>query len=153
MPPPGRGAGPDRGRARDMAADTRAAGRGPVTRTATAVSLTGQLTGGELARWCAANLTGTRRLVDEVTTAAAATRPLLPTRIDNLEHWASVEGALRQRLASATQDAPPYYALLGAHRTDLADWATVQHCAARFPTPPPVDSAARLRSVRRSSAA
>jgi hypothetical protein len=27
-----------------------------------------------------------------------------------------------------------YYALLGAHRAGLADWATIQRCASRFPT-------------------
>lgn len=42
-----------------VAAATLGARLGTVTWTATAVSLTGQLTGGDLGRWCAATLTGT----------------------------------------------------------------------------------------------
>ncbi|MGI9000149.1 MAG: hypothetical protein ACR2GH_00625 [Pseudonocardia sp.] len=102
--------------------------------TATAVSLTGQLTGGELGRWCAANLTGTTRLADDVTAAAANLRPIRPSRVDDPQHWATVGGALGQRLAFATHHAPPYYALLGTHRAGLADWATLGRCATRFPT-------------------
>jgi hypothetical protein len=56
----------------------------------------GQLTSGDLARWCAANLTGTRRLVDEK--ASMRAQPI--TNADNparnpLGRWAvqlTVEG-------------------------------------------------------------
>ena len=51
---------------------------GTVTRTDTAVSLTGQLTGGELGRWCAATLTGTARLADDVAAAATNLHPIRP---------------------------------------------------------------------------
>jgi len=104
------------------------------TGTATAVSLTGQLTGGELGRWCAATLTGTTRLADDVTAAAANLHPIRPSRVEDPQHWATVGGALGQRLAFATHHAPPYYALLGTHRAGLADWATLGRCATRFPT-------------------
>ena len=50
------------------------------------------------------------------------------------DHWALVGGALGQRLAFATQHAPPYPALLGAHRAGFADWATLDRAAAAFPT-------------------
>ncbi len=45
-----------------------------------------------------------------------------------------IGGAFGQRLAFATHHAPPYYALLGAHRAGLTDWATLARCAAAFPT-------------------
>lgn len=115
--------------------------RTAATQTATAVSLTGQLTGGELGRWCAANLTGTARLAADVTAAATNLHPVRPARVDDPTHWATVGGALGQRLAFATQHAPPYYALLGAHRAGLVDWATLARCAARFPTHAGLDPA------------
>ena len=134
----------------DGAAATLDARLGTVTGTATAVSLTGQLTGGELGRWCAANLTGTTRLADDVTAAAANLRPIRPSRVDDPQHWATVGGAFGQRLAFATQHAPPYYALLGAHRAGLADWATLHRCAAAFPTHTALDPdrAARANQLR-----
>ncbi len=97
--------------------------------------------GSTLGRWCAATLTGTPSVAAEVaiaaTTAAAATRPVRSQRVDDPDHWATIGGALGQRLAFATQHAPPYYALLGAHRAHragLADPATLHRAAARFPT-------------------
>lgn len=102
------------------------------------MSLTGQLRDGTLAAWCAATLTGTAELATEVAdraaTAAVATPPVRPRRVESPDHWAAIGGALGQRLAFATGHAPPYYALLGAHRAGLADWATIQRAAARFPT-------------------
>jgi hypothetical protein len=62
----------------------------------------------------------------------------------------NIGGAFGQRLAFATQHAPPYYALLGAHRAGLADWATTQRCAAAFPTHTGLDPdrAARANQLR-----
>ena len=72
------------------------------------MSLTKQLAADALDRWCAdTNLTGTPRLAAEVA--------------DDPDHWATIGGALGQRLAFATHHAPPYYALLGAHHAGLAD--------------------------------
>jgi hypothetical protein len=103
-----------------------------------AVSLTGQLTGGELGRWCAANLTGAAALADEVTAAVAGVRPVRPAaRVDDAEHWATVGGAFGVRLAFATQHAPPYYALLGAHRASLVIAADV-YASTRPPLPFPL---------------
>jgi hypothetical protein len=114
------------------------------------MSLTGQLTGGDLGRWCAATLTGTGRLAADMTAAAANLRPVRPSRVEDPGHWATIGGALGQRLAFATQHAPPYYALLGAHRAGLVDWATLQRCAARFPTHTTLDDvrAARANQLR-----
>ena len=63
---------------------------GTVTRTDTAVSLTGQLTGGDLGRWCAATLTGTARLADDVAAAATNLRPIRPSRVDDPRDGAAV---------------------------------------------------------------
>lgn len=100
------------------------------------VSLTGQLRDGGLAAWCTATLTGTTAVATQVAdgAAAVAAAPVRPRRVASSDHWAAIGGALGQRLAFATGHAPPYYALLGAHRAGLADWATIQRAAARFPT-------------------
>lgn len=119
----------------DGIATTRGARIGTVTWTATPVSLTGQLATGELGRWCAATLTGTGHLAADVAAATAGVAPVRPSRVDDAAgHWATIGGAFGQRLAFATQHAPPYYALLGAHRAGLADWATLHRAAAAFPT-------------------
>lgn len=114
------------------------------------MSLTGQLRDGGLAAWCTATLTGTTavatQVADRAATAAAAAPPVRPRRVDSLEHWAAIGGALGQRLAFATGHAPPFYALLGAHRAGLADWATIQHAAARFPTHAGLDPARAARA-------
>src|SRR4051812_36167815 len=68
-------------------------GTGALTREAARHVPTGQLTAGALGRWCAANLTGTRRLADEVATAAAGVRPVRPRRVDDPDHWATIGGA------------------------------------------------------------
>lgn len=102
------------------------------------MSLTGQLATGALGRWCADTLTGTARVAAEVAadvaTAATATTPIRPRRVDGPGHWATVGGAFGQRLAFAAQHAPPYPALLGAHSAGFSDWATADRAAAAFPT-------------------
>jgi hypothetical protein len=114
------------------------------------MSLTGQLCEGRLAEWCTANLTGMARLAAELTAAANDYRPIRPGRIDTPAHWATIGGALGQRLAFATQHASPYYTLLDAHRAGLADWATSQRCAAQYPTHAGLDPslAARANQLR-----
>lgn len=63
------------------------------------MSLTGALRDRHLGHWCAATLTGTGRLVDDVTAAATGHRPVRPGRVDDPEHWPSIGGALGARLA------------------------------------------------------
>ena len=118
-----------------------------------AVSLTGQLRDGALGSWCAATLTGAPAMAVDVATRAAAPTgrpPVRPHQVTDSGHWATIGGAFGQRLAFAAQHAPPYYALLGAHRAGLADWATVQRCAAAFPTHAGLDPgrAARANQLR-----
>ncbi len=112
--------------------------RWPSTPGPSAMALTGHLQTGALAAWCAANLPGTPVVAADVATTLAEVTadrpPVRPRHIATRDHWAAIGGALGQRLAFATQHAPPYYALLGAHRAGLADWATIQRCASRFPT-------------------
>jgi hypothetical protein len=114
------------------------------------MSLTGHLHIGALAAWCAANLPGTRAVATDVATRLAETTagrpPVRPHHIATRDHWAAIGGALGQRLAFATQHAPPYYALLGAHSAGLADWSTIQRCAARFPTHIGLDPARAARA-------
>ncbi|MGE3661777.1 MAG: hypothetical protein AB7G09_10800 [Pseudonocardia sp.] len=115
------------------------------------MSLTGQLATGELGRWCAATLTGTTDVAGHVATrvqsaVAAGARPARPRRVDDPGHWATVGGALGQRLAFATHHAPPYYALLGARRAGLTDAAGMQHAAAAFPTHAALDPARAARA-------
>lgn len=115
------------------------------------MSLTGQLRDGMLAAWCASTLTGTTAVAAELATRAATGPaagwpPVRPHHIGDPGHWATVGGAFGQRLAPAAQHAPPYYALLGAHRAGLADWATVQHCAAAFPNPRVLDPGRAARA-------
>jgi len=82
--------------------------------------------------------------------ATTATRPVRPHRVDDPGHWATIGGALGQRLAFATQHPPPYYALLGAACAGLTDPATVHRAAARFPTHARLDPdrAARPNQLR-----
>lgn len=47
----------------------------PTGQAATAVSLTGQLAGGALGRWCAATLTGTPHVAAQVATAPGSPTP------------------------------------------------------------------------------
>ena len=103
------------------------------------MSLTGQLRDGMLAAGCASTLTGTTAVAAELATRAATGPaagwpPVRPHHIGDPGHWATVGGAFGQRLAPAAQHAPPYYALLGAHRTGLTDAVGVQRAAAAFPT-------------------
>jgi hypothetical protein len=119
------------------------------------VSLTGQLATGALGRWCTATLTGTPDVAAHVATTVqsavtAGARPVRPRRVDDPGHWATIGGALGQRLAFATHHAPPYYALLGAHRAGLTDDAGVQRAAAAFPTHAGLDPtrAARANQLR-----
>lgn len=115
------------------------------------MSLTGQLATGALGRWCAATLTGTPDVAAHVATTVqsavtAGARPVRPRRVDDPGHWATIGGALGQRLAFATHHAPPYYALLGAHRAGLTDAAGVQRAAAAFPTHAGLDPARAARA-------
>lgn len=115
------------------------------------MSLTGQLATGALGRWCAATLTGTPHVAAQVATTvqsavATGARPVRPHRVDDPGHWATIGGALGQRLAFATHHAPPYYALLGAHRAGLTDAHGVHRAAAAFPTHAGLDPACAARA-------
>jgi hypothetical protein len=70
--------------------------------------------------------------------------PALPRRRPAAlgHHRRRARGSARVRHPPfATHHAPPYYALLGAHRAGLAGWATLGRCAARFPTHTALDPA------------
>lgn len=101
------------------------------------MSLTSQLHGGPVEKWCAENLPGTSTLVAAVAKAAGCRAPVRPTGQVDLAHWAAVGGAFGQRLAFLVEPAPPYYALYGLVRAGLggrrwaneqaAEWSTHAH--------------------------
>jgi hypothetical protein len=99
-----------------------------------AVSLTSQLRDGPLAAWCTKRLPGATDVARAVAERSRGARPVFPQGQVGLDHWAAIGGAFGARLAALVQPAPPYYALYGLLRADLArrDWADAE--AARWPT-------------------
>jgi len=99
-----------------------------------AVSLTSQLRDGPLAAWCTKRLPGATDVARAVAARSRGARPVFPQGQVGLDHWAAIGGAFGARLAALVQPAPPYYALYGLLRADLArrDWADAE--AARWPT-------------------
>src|SRR5579875_520189 len=124
-----RSAAPMTGRPRAHTVDAirRSSGQG------VAVSLTGHLSAGALARFFTAECPGTRKLCGEIAALQADRRPIGPQRGGvGGDYWAAVGGAFGQRLAFFVQPAPPYYALLGAARIASLGWTDLAH--RRFPT-------------------
>jgi hypothetical protein len=111
------------------------------------MSLTTQLHGGELARWCAENFVSTRFVAARVTSAAQGHRPVRPTGQVGAEHWAAIGGAFGQRLAFLVQPAPPYYALYGLVRAGIVSRSWADAVAARFPTHTALPPAAAGRAL------
>ncbi|MFD3486132.1 hypothetical protein [Streptomyces sp. NPDC058665] len=110
------------------------------------MSLTSQLQGGEIGRWCARHLTGTAEVAALLPKAVRGRRVVFPRGQVDGRHWAAVGGAFGARLATLVQPAPPYYALHGLVAAGLArrEWADEQ--AVRYPTH------ARLGASRRGKA-
>lgn len=98
------------------------------------MSLTSQLYGGELSQWCADRLTNTRMFCDSIAGIGTRHRPVRPHGQVSGNHWSSVGGAFGQRLAFLVQQAPPYYALLGAVNAGLISYSAASHAACRWPT-------------------
>jgi len=114
------------------------------------VSLTSQLTAGELGAWFTRRLDDTRGrevVLDAVDAAIRGRRPIRPPAEATGGHWATIGGALGQRLAFLVEPAPPYFALLGAHTAGLAGPATLDATAIRYPTPAALDPARRARAL------
>lgn len=111
------------------------------------MSLTTQLYGGELGRWCEEHFTATANFGARVTAAARARTPVRPAGQVTPDHWAAIGGAFGQRLAFLTQAAPPYYSLYGLVRAGIVSRAWADQQAATWPTHaslPPVDAARAL---------
>ncbi|MEJ2870461.1 hypothetical protein WCD74_22015 [Actinomycetospora sp. OC33-EN08] len=87
-------------------------------------------------------------VVDRVGDALRGRVPLRPPRHARNSQPALVAGALRLRVGLAVQHAPPYSALLGAHRLGLADTRTVHAVAGRFPSHASLDPARRRVALR-----
>lgn len=111
------------------------------------MSLTTQLHGGDLGTWCRRHFTGTAAAAARVDAAACTARPVRPAgRVDG-RHWAEIGGAFGLRLAALVEPAPPYYALYGLVRGNLASrqWADEQ--AALWPTHAVLDAEQRRRAL------
>lgn len=112
------------------------------------MSLTTQLDGRELAKWCAEAFPGTADVVDQVVTAArAAGRPVRPDGQVERGHWADIGGAFGQRLADLVDPAPPYGALLGMIRAGWLTWDVAHEQAAAYPTHQGLDGELRARAL------
>jgi hypothetical protein len=112
------------------------------------VSLTSQLHGHEIERWCAEWFSGTATVVDQVVAAAReAGRPVRPAGNVGREHWADVGGAFGQRLADLVDPAPPYGALLGMIRAGWLSWDQAHEQAAAYPSHREVDGEYRARAL------
>lgn len=100
------------------------------------MSLTSQLSVGELGHWCAEYLPGTRGVAAELgrTVSRRGRSPIRPRRPVERSHWAEIGGAFGQRLAFLVEPAPPYAALLGTVQAGIAsaEWASEAH--RMFPT-------------------
>lgn len=98
------------------------------------MALTSQLRDGVLGQWCADRFPGTEALAASIGRSVRHARPVRPFGQVDRRHWADVGGAFGQRLAFAVEQAPPYYALLGAVAADTAslEWANTASLA--FPT-------------------
>jgi hypothetical protein len=101
------------------------------------VSLTSQLHYGALGAWCAASLTGTATLVDQVQAAAVGHSPVRPPcDVVDRDHWATIGGAFGHRVAFAVAHQPPHAAYLGAANAGLLGGATLHRVLTRWPGVP-----------------
>lgn len=96
------------------------------------MSLTSQLHDGVLGAWCREHLPGVAELTERVRSVSHYVRPVSPGERMDPQHWAVVGAAFGQRFAFVVQHAPPYRALLGAHRAGLVRWPAVQYGATAF---------------------
>lgn len=116
------------------------------------MSLTSQLAAGELADWFARRLSdpgGVRAVADRVDGALRGRESVGVAEGASGQYRELVEVAVTQRLAFAVEPAPPYYALLGAQVSDLADVARLHAAAGDFPTHTGLPGAARIRGLDR----
>lgn len=98
------------------------------------MSLTSQLYGGELSEWCADRLANTRMFCDTIAAIGRRHRPVRPHGQAAGNHWSTVGGSFGQRLAFLVEQAPPYYALLGAINAGLVSYSAANQAACRWPT-------------------
>lgn len=98
------------------------------------MSLTSQLHGGELGKWCARRFTGSAEAVGRLVGTTRGRRPVFPSGQVDGRHWASIGGAFGARLAALVQPAPPYYALHGLVAAGLVSRAWADEQAALYPT-------------------
>jgi hypothetical protein len=101
------------------------------------MSLTSQLHYGALGAWCAASLTGTATLVDQVQAAAVGHSPVRPPGdVVDRDHWATIGGAFGHRVAFAVAHQPSYAAYLGAANAGLLGSPTLHACSPAGPISP-----------------
>lgn len=98
------------------------------------MSLTQQMHGGTVERWCRLRLPGTSDVVAELQAELRTTPPVRPTVRAVGDHWATVGGMVGARLALWVEHAPPYPALYGMVRAGLVSRAWAQRQAGLFPT-------------------
>lgn len=116
------------------------------------MSLTSHLAEGELADWFAQRLSdpgGVRAVAARVDGALRGREPEGVAEGASEQYRELVEVAVTQRLAFAVEPAPPYYALLGAHVSDLADVARLHAAAKDFPTHNGLQPVVRIRGLDR----
>jgi hypothetical protein len=112
-----------------------------------AMSLTSQLAGRELAAWCAEHFVSSTSVAEQVAAATQGHRPVRPAGAVDGRHWAEIGGSFGLRLAALVEPAPPYYALYGLVRAELVSrtWADVQ--AGEYPSHAGLPDTLRRRSL------
>jgi hypothetical protein len=100
------------------------------------LSLTSQLSRGELGRWFQHRMPGTASVAEEVCAAASRVSPVRPARGTEIgpRHWAEVGGTFGARMAAVVEQAPPYYGLFGLVAPGLLTRAAAHRIAAGFPS-------------------
>jgi hypothetical protein len=111
------------------------------------MSLTTQLHGRDLARWCTSRFPGSATVAARVTGAAQGLRPVRPYGQVEGRWWAEIGGAFGIRLANLVQPAPPYYTLYGLVRAGLVSrpWADAQ--AGEYLTHAHLPASQRVRAL------
>lgn len=98
------------------------------------MSLTSELASGPLAAWFRDRFPGADTAAAVVGGLVNKARCVPAAGAVSRRHWSAVGAAVSTRLGWAAEPAPPYYALLGAHRAGLIGWDAVNRAAASFPT-------------------
>ncbi|MCD2197640.1 hypothetical protein LQ327_30140 [Actinomycetospora endophytica] len=112
------------------------------------MTLASHLRCGALGEWFRAGSLDHAALADRVGDALRGRVPLRSARRSTAGHRALVQAIVRARLGLVVQHAPPYRALVGAHRLGLAPRRELHELAARFPSHTGLSEGRRRTALR-----